>query len=157
MFQLGDYKRDFVANNGYITSQHGVIFLPFNRHCFISVVNNIESLREYFVISFVQENQLHTHALWEATKTIPPEKMTILGKESDQIQKYCNISVSELRQYSTGDTVRDIFHKIEKVESVRMMRLTVLRKFHEDYNPDDVLHYSNIVLGVEVGGFVFNN
>ena len=76
MFQLGDYKPDFVVNNGYITSQHGVIFLPFKRHCFHqSVVDNIESLRKYFVISFVQENQLHTHnALWEATKTIPREK-----------------------------------------------------------------------------------
>lgn len=105
----------------------------------------------------MQENQLHTHALWEATKTIPPEKMTILGKECDQIQKYCNISIYELRQHSTGDTVRDIFHKIAKVESVRMIRLTVLRKYYKDYKPDDVLHYSNIFLGVKVGGFVFNN
>eukprot|EP00956_Cyclotella_meneghiniana_P020856 scaffold37339_cov46-Cyclotella_meneghiniana.AAC.1 len=158
-FHLGDYKRDFEVTNGYITSQHGVIFLPFNRYTFQSVVDNIGTLRDYFVISFLQRDQLHTHALWEATKKIPPETMTtILGKESDQEEQYCKLSYYELKgSTNPGYPGRDIFHKIGNVDNVRMMRLTVLRKFHDDYKPDDALHYNNIDFGVQVGGFTFNS
>ena len=75
MFQLGDYKKDFLLGDGYVTSQHGVILLPFCDYCFVSVVEHIALLSKYFVISFVHENELHTHALWDVTRTISPEIM----------------------------------------------------------------------------------
>jgi hypothetical protein len=50
-----------------------------------------------------------------------------------------------------------MFDNIKEVDTVRMIRLTVLRKFHADYKPDNVLHYKGINFGVDVGGFPKTN
>ena len=159
MFQLGDYKRDFLLGDGHVTSQHGVILLPFCDYCFVSVVEHIALLSKYFVISFVHENELHTHALWDVTRTISPEIMYgIFDKDLNQESTYCVVTRAKIK--SVGSEVIDdskkidIFDKIVKVESVRMIKLTVLRKFHVNYNPDDVFHYNRIDFGVKVGGFL---
>ena len=158
MLQLGNYNENFVASKGCVTSQHGVIFLPFCERCLVNVVVHIETLSKYFVLTFVHERELQTNALWDATRTISSKDMSdVFGKEIDQEKIYCSVTRQILRERSAGHEVLDVFDNIEEVGSVRMISLTVLRKFHADYKPDDVSHYMGINFGVNVGGFSKNN
>lgn len=157
-FVTNNMLKDFDASDGCVTSQHGVIFLPFCKHCFISVVMHIETLSKYFALTFVHKNELKTNALWDATRTISSKEMNyVFGKVIDQEETYCRVTKQQIKTSSAGPEVLEMFDNIKEVDTVRMIRLTVLRKFHADYKPDNVLHYKGINFGVDVGGFPKTN
>jgi hypothetical protein len=70
------------SGGDYVTSDAGVIYLPFCENCLVEVVSCIKQLSEVFVITFMTKHELDEHTLWKATNTVDAESMqNWLGKK----------------------------------------------------------------------------
>lgn len=164
MLNFGDLETDVVhvsakgrnIDEDYVSSTSAVVYLPFSQHCFAQVVACFDNLSEVFTISFLRKDELEEHSLWKATNTISAKSMQDwLGKSIDQEEKYCTLTRSQLNQddkYVLGEEVLSVFDRIEDSPSVRMIKLTALRKFHPRYESGK--KSANPILGIDKGGYV---
>ncbi|EED92450.1 predicted protein [Thalassiosira pseudonana CCMP1335] len=166
MLNFGDLETDVVhvsakgrnIDEDYVSSTSAVVYLPFSQHCFAQVVACLDNLSEVFTISFLRKDELEEHSLWKATNTISAKSMQDwLGKSIDQEEKYCTLTRSQLNQddkYVLGEEVLSVFDRIEDSPSVRMIKLTALRKFHPRYESGK--KSANPILGIDKGGIYLN-
>lgn len=149
-----------IQGGDYITSDCGVVYLPFCENCMVEVVAWSKVLQEVFTISFMLKENLDEHVLWRATNTISAQSMQDwLGKKLDQEEDYCKVSRQKLVHGSAiglnhvdRDDVLDVFGRIKNVDDVRMIKLTALRKFHPEFKKNGKKWPCR--RGVDVGGFV---
>ena len=168
MLDYGDLEKDTrlvhvsKSHSGgeYVTSDAGVIYLPFCENCLVEVVSCIKQLSDVFVITFMTKHELDEHTLWKATNTIDAESMQDwLGKKLDQEEEYCKVTRQKLAHGSASTTGRDpgpvldVFDRIENVEETRMIKLTALRCRHPDFKDDSCSPWPTGLLGVKKGGF----
>lgn len=169
LLHFGDLNKDIqhvrtakdIEGGDYITSECGVIYLPFCENCLVEVVACSNVLKDVFIISFMSKNQLAEHVLWRATNTISAQSMLDwLGKKLDQEEDYCKVTRQKLVHGSAigsnhvdRDLVLDIFSRIKDVEDVRMIKLTALRMFHPDFQRNGMIKWP-CHRGVDIGGFV---
>ena len=159
-----DVRHIHTSNNieggDYITSDSGVIYLPFCENCFVEVVACSNVLSKVFTISFMRKDELEEHTLWKATNTISAASMQDwLEKKLDQEEEYCKLTRQKLAYGSAigsnhvdRDAVLNIFERIHKVHDVRMIKLTALRNNHPEFKQCGITWSSK--RGVSVGGFV---
>ncbi|KAL7484819.1 hypothetical protein ACHAW6_010432 [Cyclotella cf. meneghiniana] len=149
-----------VTGGDYVTSDAGVVYLPFCENCFVEVVACSDTLSKVFGISFLPKNELDEHTLWKATNTISAGSMQDwLEKKLDQEEEYCKLTRKNLVHGSAiGSTnimkeeVLNVFDRINNVEEIRMIKLTALRMYHPDYKKD--VKWPTGLLGVEKGGYM---
>ena len=146
----------FVGNEGgrgYVTSDAGVIYLPFCFSSFKQVYLYRATLFEYFTVSFDCNKK---NILMAATDRISEENLFGLGKDRDkQKNGYIGVTRQMLKEkMERGPNlsgVMGIYESISDVEKVLWIKLTALRKYHPNYDErSDWPCY----LGVSEGGFV---
>ena len=167
MFNFGEIDKESVLitaseENGdqdFVYSSSAVVYLPFCSHCLREVVACSSELSKYYTISFLRKDQLDEHTLWKSTNTISPDSMQgWLGKAIDQEEKYCTINAQEIsigadHAHVTTESVRNIFKRIDRVNEVRMIKLTALRKFHPNYDKSG-MQPETPTLGIDKGGYI---
>jgi hypothetical protein len=149
-----------ISGGDYVTSNAGVVYLPFCENCFVEVVACSDTLSKVFSISFLPKNELDEHTLWKATNTISADSMQDwLEKKLDQEEEYCKLTRKKLVHGSaigsttvTKEEVLNVFDRINNVESIRMIKLTALRMYHPDYQKG--IKWPIGLLGVEKGGYM---
>ena len=148
------------SGGDYVTSDAGVVYLPFCENCLVNVVSCIEQLSNVFLITFMTKHELGEHTLWKGTNTIDAETMKdCFGKKIDQEEKYCKVTREQLSNGSALSTgmdptpVLDIFDRIENVEETRVIKLTALRIKHPNFKDDSSNPWRTELLGVKKGGF----
>jgi len=118
----------------------GVVYLPFCLHCVKHVVASIDTLSQYYAISFLYRAELFEHALWAATSTIDKDAMqNWLGKARDQEEAYCTFRPSEFLNsaddsYVHKEVVLDVLRRIEDFREVRMIKLKALKVWDPLYS-----------------------
>eukprot|EP00804_Cyclotella_cryptica_P020854 CCRYP_011476-RD/>CCRYP_011476-RD protein AED:0.04 eAED:0.04 QI:732/1/1/1/0.71/0.5/8/522/735 len=149
-----------ISGGDYVTSNAGVVYLPFCENCFVEVVACFNSLAKVFSISFLAKDELDEHTLWKATNTICAETMQVwLEKKLDQEEEYCTLTRKKLVHGSaigsttvTKEDVLTVFDRINNVKDIRMIKLTALRMYHPDYQKG--MKWPTGLLGVEKGGYI---
>ena len=149
-----------IEGGDYVTSDAGVIYLPFCENCFVEIVACSSILSKVFTISFMLKDDLEEHTLWKATNTISAASMQDwLEKKLDQEEEYCKLTRQKLAYGSAigsnhvdRDAVLDIFDRIDRVEDVRMIKLTALRENHPEFKQSGITWFCK--RGVNIGGFV---
>lgn len=133
--------------------EEGVIYLPFCSHVCKELVGGIDTLKDYFEISFVHKNNLSGHSLWKGTMNIDAEVMqNRLGKRLDQEELYCTFRPRDIyanmedSHVSKQDVMRTLL-AIKDYDEVRMIRLRPLRQ-HEKVSVFRERLWRN-----EIGGF----
>ena len=139
-----DYSNGPVVESDYDFSPSGtgggVVYLPFCLHCVKQIVAYIDTLAEYYHISFLAKWELSEHALWAGTSTIDPDSMqNWLGKAINQEDIYCTFTPREFH-HSTDDAhvckedILKVLNGIENFVHIRMIKLKGLPR----YNPANV-------------------
>ena len=139
-----DYSNGPVVESDYDFSPSGtgggVVYLPFCLHCVKQIVAHIDTLAEYYHISFLAKWELSEHALWAGTSTIDPDSMqNWLGKAINQEDIYCTFTPREFH-YSTDDAhvckedILNVLNGIENFVHIRMIKLKGLPR----YNPTNL-------------------
>lgn len=133
--------------------EEGVVYLPFCAHVCKELVGGIDTLKDYYSITFVKKSELPGHSLWKGTMDIDADTMqTRLGKRLDQEEVYCTFRPKDIYEsmedsHVSKPAVMRILMAIEDYENIRMIRLRPLRQ-HE---PPSVL--KERLLKPEIGGF----
>jgi len=116
-----------------------VVYLPFCLHCAKQVVAAIDTLSQYYTISFLYRWELFENSLWLATSTIDANAMqNWLGKARDQEETYCTFGPSEFLSsaddaYVSKEDVLEVLRCIEDFKYVRMIKLKALKIHDPNY------------------------
>lgn len=116
-----------------------VVYLPFCLHCVKHVVAAIDTLSQYYTISFLYRSELFEHSLWAATSTIDAKAMqNWLGKARDQEETYCTFGPSEFLSsaddaYVSKEAVLEVLRCIEDFRWVGMIKLKALKVHDPNY------------------------
>ena len=129
----------------------GVVYVPFRLHALQGMISALKTLSKYFAVSLLRKSDLmEEHALWSATKSINPDiARESFGVSIDQEDIYCTLSTDELSSIVNNADLINVLGRIENCDHVRMIKLSVLKKF----DTNDGGRRGNIV-GVDKDGFI---
>lgn len=114
----------------------GQVILPFCFHCFKEVIGSLDSLREFYDISFLHKDELELITLWKGTRSIDSEAMQhALGKRIDQEDVYCTFNSRHLQNMNESFVSKHRLLEIaQTIEDFATVRFLVLHLIDNDGN-----------------------
>lgn len=119
---------NFVKMNMIVPGE-GVVYLPFCLYCMTRIISATVVLSEHYTIEYVKSTELQEVLLWSGTMTIDPNVMkNVFGKDISQEDKYCTISMQNVKESLDDDHVTKaellkVLLSIEDLSDIRMIKL----------------------------------